>query len=149
MAKTGKKPTGRPTDYTEDKASLILALMVEGLSIKKICEQPEMPDPRTIYRWLSANETFRQNYAKAQQDRTTAFAEEMLEIADQYDNLSDKLDVEHIQRARLRIDTRKWLMSKMDPKRYGDKLTQEHTGVDGGPVQFTTIYENGPKPGTS
>jgi hypothetical protein len=140
---------GRPTDFTEEKASLILALMVEGLSIKKICEQPEMPDPRTIFRWLSANETFRHNYAKAQQDRTTAFAEEMLEIADQYDNLSDKLDVEHIQRARLRIDTRKWLMSKMDPKRYGDKLTQEHTGADGGPVQFTTIYENGPKPGTS
>lgn len=148
--------TGRPTDYTEDKASLVLAMMTEGMSIKKICETPGLPDPRTIYRWLSANETFRQNYAKAQIDRATVFAEEILEISD---DSSDDILVDgdrispnsvSVSRDKLKVDTRKWLMSRLDPKRYGDKITQEHTGADGGPVQFVTIYDATPtKPGTS
>jgi hypothetical protein len=45
------------------------------------------------------------------------------------------------QRDKLRVDTRKWLMSKFDPKRFGDKVTQEHTGPDGTPIQFNTVYE--------
>lgn len=120
--------TGRPTDFTEDKAAAILAMMVEGLSIKKICEHEDMPDPRTIYRWLSKYETFRQNYARAQQDRTTVFAEELLEISDQYDKSEEVLNPDLIQRAKLKIDTRKWLMSKLDPKRYGDKVETVHSG---------------------
>ena len=49
------------------------------------------------------------------------------------------------QRDRLRLDTRKWLMSKMDPKRFGDKVEQTHLGADGGPVVFQTIYHDKPK----
>lgn len=120
---------GRPTDYTDDKANTILAMMVEGMSLRKICSEDGMPDMSTVYRWMSKNPGFRDNYAKAQADRTTAFAEELLEIADQFDNAADKMDVEHIQRARLRIDTRKWLMSKMDPKRFGDKVENVHSGA--------------------
>ncbi len=41
------------------------------------------------------------------------------------------VDHEHIQRSRLRVDARKWLMSKMAPKKYGEKL--QHTGDGGGP----------------
>lgn len=87
-----------------------------------------MPNKSTVFKWLARHEGFSDQYAKAQEERTSAFAEEILDISDQYDNLSDKLDVEHIQRAKLRIDTRKWLMSKMAPKRYGDKVETVHSG---------------------
>jgi len=114
--------TGRPTDYTDDKANAILAMMVEGMSLRKICAPDDMPDMSTVYRWMSRNPEFRNNYARAQQDRTTVFAEELLEIADQYDKSEEAATPDLVQRARLRIDTRKWLMSKMDPKRFGDKV---------------------------
>ena len=44
-------------------------------------------------------------------------------------------DHEHIQRSKLRVDTRKWAMARMAPKRYGDRIMQEHTGADGGPIE--------------
>ena len=40
-----------------------------------------------------------------------------------------------VQRNRLRVDARKWLLSKLAPKKYGDKLTQEHTGANGGAIE--------------
>ncbi len=43
------------------------------------------------------------------------------------------LDHEHVQRSRLRVDTRKWLMARMAPKKYGDKM--QHTGEGGGPIR--------------
>lgn len=136
---------GRPTDYSEDVATIILALMIEGRSLRKICQLEDMPDASTVYRWLHRHPEFRDNYAKAQQDRTTVFAEELLEISDQYDTDAETLSPDLIQRAKLRIDTRKWLMSKMDAKRWGDKITQEHTGADGSPIVFTTVYEAKPQ----
>ncbi len=44
-----------------------------------------------------------------------------------------QLNGEHVQRSRLRVDTRKWILSKLAPKRYGDKL--QHTGDGGGPIR--------------
>lgn len=90
-----------------------------------------MPDKSTVFRWLSKHEVFRDQYTRAQEDRAAAMAEDILEIADQYDNVQDALNTDHIQRAKLRIDTRKWLMSKMAPKRYGDKTEIDHKSSDG------------------
>lgn len=80
-----------------------------------------MPDKATVFRWLARYPDFRDNYTRAQDDRASALAEEILEIA-------DDTTAEDVQRAKLRVDTRKWLMSKMAPKRYGDKQEVEHTG---------------------
>ena len=133
--------TGRPSDYTQEIATTICGLMAEGMSLRKICALDGMPDKATVFRWLAKHPSFRDQYAQAQEDRTNAMAEELLEIADQYDAESDNATPDHINRARLRIDTRKWLLAKMRPKKYGDKITQEHTGADGGAVVFKTIYE--------
>ncbi len=69
-----------------------------------------------------------------------ALFDEALEIADDAsgDWTADKdgkktLDHEHVQRSRLRVDTRKWAAGKLAPKRYGDKL--QHTGEGGGPIR--------------
>lgn len=138
---------GRPSDYTPDLAADICSLIAEGNSLRKICEADEMPDKSTVFRWLAKEATFRDQYARAQEDRTAAMAEDLLEIADA--NMSDirivdgkvVFDGDVIQRAKLRVDTRKWLMSKMSPKKYGDKVTQEVSGPDGGPVETITRIE--------
>lgn len=122
---------GRPTDYNDDIVAHICSEMSAGRSLRSICADDGMPDKSTVFRWLAKHEAFRDQYAKAQDDRASAMAEDILDIADQYDNLQDKIDVEHIQRAKLRIDTRKWLMSKMAPKRYGDKAEIDHKSSDG------------------
>ena len=55
-----------------------------------------------------------------------------------------ELNGEHIQRSRVRIDTRKWLLSKMLPKVYGDKAEVAVTGADRGPVQSVTVSVTDP-----
>lgn len=130
---------GRPTLYTDDLAARICAELASGAKLTDICAAEDMPADRTVYRWLAANETFCQQYARAQEDRTAALAEEILDIAD--DGRNDWMARNHggedtgwiangeaLQRSRLRVDTRKWLMSKMAPKKYGDKIVNEHAG---------------------
>jgi hypothetical protein len=93
-----------------------------------------MPDEATVRLWARENrEGFYSQYARAIETRMDGHADEILEIADN----------EHGDpaRDRLRIDTRKWLMSKIAPKRFGDKLDLTHASPDGGAVQFIIVYE--------
>ncbi|WP_152027386.1 hypothetical protein [Brucella pituitosa] len=106
---------GRPTKFTEQLSAYICAEISSGLSLRTICGKEGIPSQTTIFRWLSEHKDFREQYARAREAQMEAMAEDILEIAD----FEDKEDV---QRARLRIDARKWLMAKMAPKRYGDKL---------------------------
>jgi hypothetical protein len=81
-----------------------------------------------------------QQYARAKEAQADAFAEEMLDIAD--DGTNDWMtkrfgetevempNPEVLQRSKLRVDTRKWLMSKLQPKKYGEKLAVEHSTDD-------------------
>lgn len=63
-------------------------------------------------------------YARAREVQADKLFDECLTIADQYDATAEKLEggTDHINRARLRIDTRKWMAGKLRPKVYGDKL---------------------------
>ena len=104
------------------------------LGMKRIVEElqkiePDIPNASTITRWKIADEDFCTQYARAKEDQVEVLVEEMIEIAD-----DDSLDIgfrgdgttfidhEHIQRSKLRIDTRKWIASKLKSKKYGDKL---------------------------
>ena len=77
--------------------------------------------------------------------RSEAMFEDILEIAD--DTSRDTIDTENgekansewISRSRLRVDARKWMLSKMMPKKYGDKITQELGGIDGAPIETSHI----------
>ena len=112
---------GRPTDYNDEIAAHICGEIASGRSLRSVCREEGMPALSSVFLWLSKHERFSDQYAKAQQDRTNAFAEELVEIAD--DTSGDP------QRDRLRLDTRKWLMSKMAPKKYGDKVENVHSGA--------------------
>lgn len=130
---TKKNKGGRPSDYMPETAHDICAKLAEGESLRSVCNSQGMPSKATVFRWLSENAEFRDQYAKATEQRADALFEEMLEIAD--DVLPDSAEV---AKAKLRIDTRKWSLARMSPKKYGDKVTQEITGADGGAIQIET-----------
>lgn len=104
---------------------------MEGESLRAICRDAEMPGITTAIRWLSENEQFRAHYTHAKEVQAEIMAEEIMEIADAAeDDVSavGSVNHEHIQRSRLRVDTRKWVMSKLLPKKYGDRQHIEHGG---------------------
>lgn len=147
-------PSGRPTTFTEDLAAHICSEIAAGHSLRSICKRKDMPARSTVFEWVAANPTFQVQYSIAMENRAHAMAEEILEIAD-----ASGVDVsvskdgqvtvsgEAINRARLRVDTRKWLMAKMNPKKYGDKVVQELTGKDGVPLNTgpTIIFTGAPE----
>lgn len=133
---------GRPTLYTPELVDSICDEIAGGRSLKSICEDDEMPDKATVFRWIGKHPEFRDKYARACEERTYAMAEEALEIADDSGvdvSVDDEghytVNGEAINRARLRIDTRKWFVSKMNPKKFGDRQAYELTGKDGGPIE--------------
>ncbi len=126
-----KRKTGRPSLYTEALAAEICRRLAEGETLRSVCRDKAMPDKATILRWLADKKKadFRDQYVYAREMQADALFDEALEIADDAsgDWSTDKdgkkvLDHEHVQRSRLRVDTRKWAAGKMAPKKYGDKL---------------------------
>jgi len=106
---------GRPTKYTKDLGNDICKRIIEGESLKKISEDNEMPVRSTIHEWLLDEEKkeFSDNYELAVNVRTENMFDDIEDIA------SNKGEV---QRDRLRVDVRKWYLSKVLPKKYGDKM---------------------------
>ena len=99
----------------------------------KLCKlYPELPDKVTINRWRYRVQEFRIQYAQAKIIQADILAEECLEIADD-DSNDTKLthegdevcNTEFIARSRLRVDTRKWLASKLLPKQYGQQAEEQ------------------------
>lgn len=132
----------RPSDFSQEVADQICEGLAEGTSLRKICERDGMPDKATVFRWLHKDEAFRDQYARAREAQTDSLLEEIFEIADQWESPLELLkDPDTIQRAKLRIDTRKWAMSKMAPKRFGDKVTQEIAGDPDNPLRSVTTIE--------
>lgn len=131
---------GRPSEYTVETADKICDLLSEGHSLRSVCANEGMPDKVTVFRWIRTYEEFRNQYARAKEESADAMAEDTLDIAD--DGTNDYMTItkgdreyevvngEAIQRSRLRVDTRKWLMAKMKPKKYGDKLDMTTNGKD-------------------
>lgn len=113
----------------------ICGKIADGKSLRDICDNNEdMPSQRAFFNWLNGSEELVQQYARARESQADSLFDECLSIADQYDPAAEKLDADHIQRARLRIDTRKWMAGKLRPKKYGEKVTLEGAGPDGAHV---------------
>ncbi len=84
-----KTKNGRPSDYLPEVAADICSLLADGESLRKVCERPGMPDKATVFRWLAKHDEFRDQYAKATEIRADAIFEEMFDIADNDDGVSD------------------------------------------------------------
>ena len=120
----GKK-IGRPTVYNEKIIDEICARIAEGEALIKIVQDEHMPSIRSVFRWLLDEnfKTFWHKYAEARSTQAEKMFEELLDIADE-DVIEgdDKSDNARVQRQKLRVDARKWYLSKVLPKKFGDKL---------------------------
>lgn len=137
-------PAGRPTDYNEEIASELCGYLSTGESLRTVCKRENMPCTSTVFVWLRKHKEFVDQYEKAKQEAADAIVEEILDIADNgVNDYIERLDEageptgayqyngEHVQRSRLRVDARKWIASKLKPKKYGDSITTKHTGSIG------------------
>mgnify|MGYP000053022281 CR=1 FL=1 len=123
-----KRNTGRSTKYTELLADEICEVIAaNGKGLQKLCiENPHWPNKDTIFSWIKNNQKFSDQYARAKKCQIEALVDEIIDIADDDSNdtiINEQgnrvLNKEYIARSRLRIDTRKWLASKLIPKVYG------------------------------
>lgn len=145
------KARREPDEVAKIKAQICQQL-AEGMSLRAICRQEGMPAAATVCLWLSKDAAFAEQYTRAREQQADAIFEEMLDIADDGTNdwmerqIAEDVTVsvvnsEHIQRSRLRVDTRKWMLARMSPKKYGDKVDVEHKGEVGLTVQIVRFAD--------
>lgn len=135
--------------YTPELAAKILEEIATGKSLRAVCREPDMPGESAVRKWvIEDRDGFSAHYARARDMGVDAMADETIEIADdgtndfEYTEITpgvtarSPLDQEHVQRSKLRVDTRKWYLSHIAPKKYGDRMNMQLTGANGGPVRI-------------
>jgi len=138
---------GRPSSFTQEVADEICRRLAQGEPLAQICRDDNMPAVRTVSDWKKASEAFSADFVRAREEGFDQIAADCLDIADETSN--DTLSTEHgdrpntewISRSKLRIETRLKLLAKWDPKRYGEKITQEHTGPEGAPLTINVCFD--------
>tara|TARA_Y100000004_G_scaffold194534_1_gene259389 strand:+ start:1429 stop:2067 length:639 start_codon:yes stop_codon:yes gene_type:complete len=144
--KNSQRPNARQYDR-ESVAEFVCSELALGKSLRSILDADDkLPSVRSFLDWVVADSFLATQYARARTAQYELLADEIVAIADENyttdeHGVKERLSSEAIQRNRLRVDTRKWMLSKMLPKVYGDhtKVTNEHTGKDGGPIQLAAV----------
>lgn len=156
------KEMGRPTAFTVKIGDEICERMANGESLLRICKDEKMPDRRTVHRWLLATHKVKVNgvdqeikkfpnfchkYEIAVALRADNMFDEIEEIADGAEEIvrkgAEKKSGAYANTQRLRIDARKWYLSKIMPKKFSDKnvhVTEDEEGnlkpIVGNVIQF-------------
>jgi hypothetical protein len=149
------KKIGRPSKFTQALAGKICERVASGESLRKVCATPGYPHMSNVLRWLADDKkaAFRDQYARAREAQADAMAEDLLELHEKAwvpvliggkpvmvkGEPLMTVDKASVAAVRLEAENKKWLMGKLKPKKYGDKVTQEHTGADGGPIKAETV----------
>lgn len=133
--------------FSNDVFDTICERIAKGESLRKITLDDDMPSATAVDKWLVKDDTEGDGklvvqYARARERQADHYVEEIVDIADEtsHDKYVDeqgneRTNSEVVQRSRLRIDARKWVAGKMRPKKYGEKIIQEHTDTDGGSIK--------------
>ena len=123
--------------YSEEIANKICSLISNtDKGLNHICKGEGMPSRSIVYEWLILYPEFSDNYARAKERQADLIFEDIISISD--DSSQDEKDTEFgikentefTSRSRLKIDARKWVLSKLQPKKYGDKLDLSTNGKD-------------------
>lgn len=125
-------------EFSQELFDEICERIADGESLRTICRDDHMPTKTSVFRWLANDTALSDQYARARTAQADALFDDILDIADDSNNdWIDKvegpaqLNGEAIQRARLRVDARKWMAGKLRPKVYGEKLDIDHSNKDG------------------
>ena len=136
--------------YNEDYATDVLKALHDGLTMREFCRvkqmsDPHFPNPSTFYAWATENvRGYAARYATARRAQAQHWAEEILEISEDGHNdwmerrrldgtIVRTVDSECVQRSKLRVDTRKWLLSKLCTE-FADRVQHQQLGANGQPV---------------
>lgn len=146
--------TGRPSTFNQETADAICERIAEGESLRSICQDEALPSKATIFKWLSQQKSFADQYARARESQADALFDEILGIADDGRNDSytdeegnERTNHDVIARSRLRVDARKWMAGKLRPKVYGDKLEVAGPGPNGEHAAKVTVeFVQSPNP---
>lgn len=147
-AKKVPRKMGRPSLYSEAVVSEICSRLHESdgdslpESLRAICRDPKMPDARTVHEWLCDPEKkdFAQRYARARELRKDALVDRIIYLSDKaksqaYGEPGTGEAGAKVAAYKLEIDTIKWILSKEYSRDYGERIAQEISGPDGGPVK--------------
>lgn len=148
MTEQTKRKRGRPSVYTPEIAEAICVRLADGEGLNAICQSEGMPVESTVRAWaLDDYRGFYAIYARARELGYQRLEEEILRLADQCrigsktttkaNGETETVVADMVERTRLQIDARKWVLSKVLPKRYGDKVAL--TGDEGGPLKIEMI----------
>jgi hypothetical protein len=102
-----------------DRAATVEAIcerLAQGEALATICAEKDMPTHRCFLQWADEDETIAGEYSRALQARAEWFAAEHDRIR------RTAVDRESAAAARVQLSGLEWQMSKMAPKRYGDRL---------------------------
>lgn len=123
---------------TKDVFDRICEQIADGASLRSVCRQESMPSKSLFFRFMREHPEHVDQYTRATEERCVALAEDALDICDDGsndwmesndpNNKGYELKGEHIQRSKLRVETRKWFLSKLKAKVYGDKSAVELSG---------------------
>lgn len=128
------------SEHTQETRDIICDRLSGGESLTSICKDDGMPAKVTVFKWIRNDAEFANQYARAREAQAEHYLDEIIQISD-YSVLDTYIDPESgneltnhdvIQRAKLRVDTRKWAMSRLAPKKYGDRIT--HGGDPDAPI---------------
>lgn len=142
------------TEFSQEVFDNICERLSDGESLRAICASDDMPNKSSVFRWLACDEKLRDQYAHAREEQADAIFDEILDIADDArndwmernngeDGAGYVLNGEHVQRSRLRIDSRKWMAGKLRPKKYGDKIAVDNTHDVSDPMKELMGYVAG------
>lgn len=115
-------------EMDREKADLVISGIFGGLSCNKSCKAAGVPIS-TFFTWVSKDAALAEQYAHAREAMIESMADKILEIAE-----SPADSAVEVQRRRLELDARKWLLSKVAPKKYGDSVRIE--GSDDSPLKI-------------
>ena len=110
------------TRFSQEIFDKICERIASGESLRKICREDKMPAMVNVWRWLNDSEALSKQYTHAREEQAETLADEIQEICDAEIpvGIDGKIDNGAVNQARLRIDSRKWIASKLKPKRFGD-----------------------------
>lgn len=126
--------SGRPSEFSQEKADIVCLTLKEGGTLRAAAKAADVA-ASTVLAWVDQFPSFSEQYATARALGYQLLADEIIEISDDSagdvivdDEGNTRTDAERVARSRLRVDTRKWMLSKMLPKIYGDKIETTHKG---------------------
>ncbi len=129
IRKNQKIQAGRPSIYSNELADLICERLACGESLRSICDDENFPNRVTVIRWLAKDDNFATKYARAREIQAHVWVDDMYETAKtepERNPLTGAIDSASVAHIRNRVATMQWLATKLNPKRYGDRMNMDH-----------------------